>query len=727
MNPDDNEDSMNKNNSKSLNPSDEDDNDDVQKNKNDRIFNWGEEIYYAITFPGRIIMTLYSFHGLFFILNFLIQFIILVPGLLYDINSTSLQIVLSIVYIFFALFSSNLLIIPTYELLLFPYLRYRNVLAHLESLAIVKNIIDKDDEAKQELVLNKSRNFVDILLVIIELLYLIGFFLGFISITRIFTDVVHIIILFIIYFYYLLLYIGYIVIAFHFMIQLVRHIDNGCRCFCDFFSDLSKHIDSFFKDRNPLPKINLFCYIINPILTKSYVDENGKELLELEFKGCNKCFMNLKKIMRISLFLGSFILAIIVMKKKKVFSIIFFLIFYISICFLNLMMNFPFIYRNKNTFGEFMSPKNKYKEEYKMEYPKLIAFLRLINFIIILLASITLIASFFKFNETNSLDDINSLTFISEQNTNTDNLLLPNICSSKINNIPIYLYMPFINDAYYYNNDVPSSEIHSSFDLDGYKGLFFDNTFTINVVGNLIDESTKKNEDQVKMIRYDVTKDGKETTILSIKGTSNKKDLFLDMQLYFPSILLNLLTTFSLFGQQKDTLYFGFLEYGLSIPYRIFSQYLIVDGYLNDLKSAYEAHENEFKSNVIIVGHSLGGGLCKILGRLKGKQAISLSGPGVNAFHSLWAYDGSSENFEVSAIDLVPDMDLVPRVEVSGGTIYRIICKEGPLDCHAKNLSLCEVLIMCRNPNYKEYCTKMAELSNGQINTILKSSKLNSE
>ena len=60
---------------------------------------------------------------------------------------------------------------------------------------------------------------------------------------------------------------------------------------------------------------------------------------------------------------------------------------------------------------------------------------------------------------------------------------------------------------------------------------------------------------------------------------------------------------------------------------------------------------------------------------------------------------GSSENFEVSAIDLVPDMDLVPRVEVSGGTVYRIICKEGPLDCHYATNSICEVLIMRQNPN----------------------------
>ena len=146
------------------------------------------------------------------------------------------------------------------------------------------------------------------------------------------------------------------------------------------------------------------------------------------------------------------------------------------------------------------------------------------------------------------------------------------------------------------------------------------------------------------------------------------------MQLYFLSVLLNLLTTFAFFGQQKDTLYFGYLEYGLSIPYRIFSQYLIVDGYLKDLIYIYNKNKklNKFKSNAIIVGHSLGGGLSKILGRLSN----SLSGPGVNAFHSLWGYSGYSENFEISAVDLVPDIDLDPRVEVSGRNVYRIILKK---------------------------------------------------
>ena len=93
----------------------------------------------------------------------------------------------------------------------------------------------------------------------------------------------------------------------------------------------------------------------------------------------------------------------------------------------------------------------------------------------------------------------------------------------------------------------------------------------------------------------------------------------------------------------------------------------------------------------------------------------------------MWKYAKNSENFEISAIDLVPDMDLVPRVEVSGGTIYRIICKEGVLSCHSKELSLCEVLIMCRNPNYETYCKNIAGLKKEQIQDILDSSELNNK
>ena len=187
---------------------------------------------------------------------------------------------------------------------------------------------------------------------------------------------------------------------------------------------------------------------------------------------------------------------------------------------------------------------------------------------------------------------------------------------------------------------------------------------------------------------------------------------------------MNLLTTFSILTP-KEAITFKLMEYSLSIPYRIFFRYLIVDDYLKLLQDAYIDNEYSFYKNVVIVGHSLGGGLAKLLGRLVKKEAISLSGPGVNAFHSLWQYEGRSENFEISVIDLVPDMDLVPRVETSGGTVYRIICKAGVFRCHKKTMSLCEVLIMCRNPNYQIYCKNIARLSKEAIDDIYTGSELN--
>ena len=40
----------------------------------------------------------------------------------------------------------------------------------------------------------------------------------------------------------------------------------------------------------------------------------------------------------------------------------------------------------------------------------------------------------------------------SNKTIDTKNLLLPNICYSSIHNMPLMLFLPFINDAYYYNN-----------------------------------------------------------------------------------------------------------------------------------------------------------------------------------------------------------------------------------------------------------------------------------
>ena len=347
----------------------------------------------------------------------------------------------------------------------------------------------------------------------------------------------------------------------------------------------------------------------------------------------------------------------------------------------------------------------------------------IVDTLFLLIASILCLSFFFIHEELNEdIVDFNNFSQIFANKIDSNNQLLPSICNSYIYNMPIYLYMPFINDAYYFNkiNELNKS---SSFDYPQYKNIFFDNNYDIKIVGNLIN-----GEEKVKMVHYDVENKQKNIniTILSIKGTSHKKDIYMDLQLFMPSVFLNILSTFSFFGNEIDSSIYKIVEYSLSIPYRIFGEYLFIDSYIDELKTAYNhSYTNKkFRDNIVIVGHSLGGGLSKILGRITKNQAISLSGPGINAFHTLWTDEGNSENFDLSFIDLVPDKDLIPRVEVSGGTIYRILCNQGTFTCHDKTLSLCETLAMCRSRYYEFYCYKMANLNSFQIREILKSSDL---
>ena len=194
----------------------------------------------------------------------------------------------------------------------------------------------------------------------------------------------------------------------------------------------------------------------------------------------------------------------------------------------------------------------------------------------------------------------------------------------------------------------------------------------------------------------------------------------MDAQLYFPSVLLKLLNTFSNLDQQKESISFSLIEYILSLPYRIFSQFSVIEHYLKELNYVYYNYLNSSNinaENIVIVGHSLGGGLAKILGKIVGRQSISLSGPGINAFHSLWKSKGKSK-FELTTIDIIPDLDIVPRVDISGGTIYRLLCLKSPIDCHSKELSLCESLIICKNPYAYQYCKNIAELTDNEIKDL---------
>ena len=712
-----------------------------------------KDFLWVISFPGRLIMISYSLHGLFFIINIIIQYIILIPGILYDIDNAFYRIIFSGIYLIFAISSSNILVIPLYDFFTFPFLKYENPLSHILSFIYIYKEKEFDIE-KITIEFPLISLSINIYLLIMQVLYICGMGLGYLSNIHILGDLVKCGNLFFIYSYYLILVLSYFALSFYLIMKILfsckkmrnndveiynpnEHLEQkycpSCyKCCINYINN----INYYFEDRPSLPNINLVTSLIDPFLLSNYdIPQDYRNNLgnfKKEFCHLEDIIYTLSvfvKIILVFFSLITFIFIFINITKIDWLSIFLFILLFLVMAGLSISLNFPLFYSFRKSFGVLFCKicfPTIYRNEQKFQpkNSKLLLILRIITDLIIFIAAIAFLYIFHIKEDSDKLSQKFDFE-INDKKENTENLLLlPNICYSSIHNMPLTLFLPFINDAYYYGNYNGSEPYYtSSLQYPGYRKFFFNDDYDIKIRGNLINENKT-----VKMIQYNVInkskKNDNEITILSIKGTSYKRDIFLDAQLYFSSILLNFLSTFSL-SNQKDTYSFRFIEYSLSIPYRLFFRYLMIDDYLKKLQKAYIDNEFSFYKNVVIVGHSLGGGLAKLFGRVMNKQAISLSGPGINAFTSLWEYEGKSENFEISAIDLIPDKDPVPRVEVSGGTIYRIVCKAGIFQCHGKQNSLCEILIMCRDPNYELYCKKMTKFDDKIIKDIYDSSELN--
>ena len=144
-------------------------------------------------------------------------------------------------------------------------------------------------------------------------------------------------------------------------------------------------------------------------------------------------------------------------------------------------LNFPFCYRNRKTYGtfgcccdrccddcgcdkcccdgccekgnNFVISDIKYETEVKSLHSNVVSFARLVSNVVLTAAGI----GFFLIYLKNIQTTINPSSFFkgiipSKEKIDTKNLLMPNICYSSIYNMPLTLFLPFINDAYYYGN-----------------------------------------------------------------------------------------------------------------------------------------------------------------------------------------------------------------------------------------------------------------------------------
>jgi hypothetical protein len=278
--------------------------------------------------------------------------------------------------------------------------------------------------------------------------------------------------------------------------------------------------------------------------------------------------------------------------------------------------------------------------------------------------------------------DPTTINFSAAPRHNRDYVQTP-LCYLTIHHLSTLQLIALSNQAYMNQSEHSLHILNSIF--------FNDSSLTIQAKGFICDSN-------IKMAQFDIAiKDSSaNVTVLAIRGSMTRVDWWLDVQLFCSSAFLTLTRVFSPFVNKVDSYAFRYAAKWLSFPMKTMLSMTIILEYLQELTDAYNKNLPNFEKNIIFVGHSLGGSLAKLMGKKFQKAVFSVSGPGITVLVGLYEPDkGYNENFPSTFIDIIPDQDLVPRFEVSGGTEFRVLCNLGAGICHIISHTLCMVSLMC--------------------------------
>jgi hypothetical protein len=95
--------------------------------------------------------------------------------------------------------------------------------------------------------------------------------------------------------------------------------------------------------------------------------------------------------------------------------------------------------------------------------------------------------------------------------------------------------------------------------------------------------------------------------------------------------------------------------------------------------------------DVVVTGHSLGGGMAKAVALFGGWATVSWSGPGTTALEGVFGGTETRPNI----VSVAPEQDWVAPIDPSDGTTFKLPCKASPMACHDLRRMVCQMAAMC--------------------------------
>jgi len=200
---------------------------------------------------------------------------------------------------------------------------------------------------------------------------------------------------------------------------------------------------------------------------------------------------------------------------------------------------------------------------------------------------------------------------------------------------------------------------------------------------------------------YDFYNSRLNISVVSTRGTFNMYDWVQDAAIWMEAVIFQLYEYFFFLGSIYENVFWALIR-GLN------AIFLLELPTIESQTSFYGRAVYEYtvstlpqRREVIMSGHSLGGGIAQIVGAALNLRAFGMSGPGVK--YSRGKYDLQLDILTDKLVNVQPQLDIVPMFDKQALRVQHILCDLGMFACHSIQNTLCEIQRICGDPRGRRF------------------------